>query len=159
MENKLIINNDDFVFKLVCKDKNKLTETIVFGDENNRLEVNVYNGSYQISSMECIYLDNIVVDKYYLPDYTQINGIKEFHDISCYYEEDSFRDFELNLNNNNQLDILLNENLDPTHYYVDGRIEYYYDDNMLLLYVKIKDLTPEEYNYFKNIHSSLNITK
>ena len=82
MENKLIINNDDYVFKLVCKDKNKLTETTVFGDENNRLEVNVYNGSYQISSMECIYLDNIAVDKYYLPDYTQINGIipykKEF---------------------------------------------------------------------------------
>ena len=145
MENKLIINNDDYVFKLVCKDKNKLTETIVFGDENNRLEVNVYNGSYQISSMECIYLDNIVVDKYYLPDYTQINGIKEFHDISCYYEEDSFRDFELNLNNN-QLDILLNEFLSNGNYLIivtsmdaHDRLEFILDELLYRFYEPIKE--------------------
>lgn len=44
----------------------------------------------------------------------------------------------------------------PSSYVKDGRVEYYSDENWNLMYIKVVDLTEEEYNYLKwycfNIH-------
>ena len=47
--------------------------------------------------------------------------------------------------------ILLGEYLEATRYYADGRVEYYYDEDMRLLYIKVKGLTTEEYQFFRNL--------
>ena len=153
-----IIDHSDYVFRIICGDQTRPTNTLVFGDSDNWLEVNTFNDSHEISSIDCMYTNNIVNEEYLLYDYTKIPDIKNYYSVCSYYEEDTAEDFTINLHKD-ELDIMLNRFLDPSYYYVDGRIQYYYDDDLLLLYIKVVDLTEEEYNYFYNLYLSESISK
>lgn len=159
MDNNFIIKDADCVFRIICNDKiDEPTETIVFGDDECRLEVTTFEGSNQIKSIECIYIDTIENERYYLRDYKEIDNIRKFPDISINYNEEDDNILILNLFEN-YLDIILNECLDATHCYIDDRVEYYYDENMRLLYIKVKNLTNEEYQYFQNLQHTSGILK
>lgn len=159
MDNNFIIKDDNCVFRIICDDKiDEPTKTIVFGDDESRLEVTTFEGTNQIKSIECIYIDTIENERYYLRDYKEIDNIRKFPDISINYNEEDDNTLILNLFEN-YLDIILNECLDATHCYIDGRVEYYYDENMSLLYIKVKDLTNEEYQYFQSLQRSAGISK
>ena len=144
------IKDPDCVFRIVCNTMDEPTDTTVFNDGYSRLDITTYEGSNLIHSIECIYVDDVEECKYYLRDYSEIEGIKRLPDLGYCYHEDDDRILILNLDGA-QLDIMLSECLKATYYYADGRVEYYYDEQMRLLYIKVKNLSAEEYRYFKRI--------
>ena len=147
-KNDPFIINDDCVFRIVCNTMDDPTQTTVYDDGEIRMEITTYEGSCLVKYIECIYADSVEIERFYLRDYTEIEGIRKFPDIS--YIDDEDRLVYLNLEEN-RLDILMSECLEATHYYADGRVEYYYDENVRLLYIKVKNLTDEEYRYFQSI--------
>ena len=46
-----------------------------------------------------------------------------------------------------EMDIVFSPKRDCTEYYKNDRVEFYFDDNQDLLYIRVRNLTPEEYNY------------
>ena len=144
------IIDDDCVFRIVCNTMAGPTDTMVYNDGEIHLEFSRYEGSNLVKYIECIYAECVEIEDYYLPDYTEIEDVRKVPDISLNDEDREGFLVYLNLMEN-QLDILINEYLLATCYYADGRVEYYYDDDLRLLYIKVKNLTPEEYQYFSNI--------
>lgn len=148
MDGNFTIKDDDCVFRIVCNTLDEPTETIVYDDGEIQVEITTYEGSCLVHSIECIYAESVEIERYYLRDYTEIEDIKKFPDISINTDADFYICFNLF---ESYLDIIMNECIEATHYYADGRLEYYYDENMTLLYIKVKDLTEEEYRYFRNL--------
>ncbi len=149
MEQNFTVKDDDCVFRILCNTMDEPTDTTVFDDGEIHIEVTTYEGSCLIQSITCIYAESVEIERYYLHDYTEIEEIKKLPDISFLYNED---DILLYLNLlETSLDIMLSECIEAAYYYADGRVEYYYDENMRLLYIKVKNLTAEEYQYFQNL--------
>lgn len=157
MDNKLIINND-YIFSILANNTGEDTRTIVFGDSNNRLELTIGLTSDLIQSIDCIYVENILNELMTLDDYRTNNDIREYKEVSSYYEQHEVSEFIVNFNKD-ELDIILSKKLQPALYYADGRVEYYYDDNLDLIYVKVIKLTEDELEYFNNLSSNLTISK
>lgn len=142
--------DDDCDFRIVCNTMDGPTDTMVYNDGEICLEISRYEGSNQVKYIKCIYAECVEIEEYHLPDYTEIEGVRKVPDISVRDEDREGFLVYLNLMEN-QLDILIHEYLFATHYYADGRVEYYFDDDLRLLYIKVKNLTAEEHRYFANI--------
>lgn len=158
MDNKLIINDSDCVFSVLGTKSGDATRTVVFGDDANRLELNITLKDNFISSIDCIYLKDIMNEKISLLDIRNTDTIGEFVEASSYYKQKDVSGFIVNFNRD-ELDIILSDSLTPTLYFADGRVEYYYDKNLDLIYIKIIDLSEDEYEYFKSLSETKKVGK
>lgn len=157
MKEKFIINGD-YIFSVQGNNNGEATRSVVFGDEDNRLEMSISQDSDIITSIDCVYVKNILNESIVLPDVRSDESIREYKEPSSYYNQKDVSGFVVNFNRD-ELDIILSESLKPMLFYIDDRIEYYYDENLDLIYIKVTNLTEEEYEYFKELKTSVNKTK
>lgn len=152
MSNNFLINSDDKIFKIQANDNDTYCSTYRYGDDSNCLEIVAADNTRYIQFINCMYLDKIHFEKLSLPGYTDLDGIELVDNPLLYHKsdvDDYVSNFEIILNNN-ELGIILMPDYDPCFYYIDGRVEYYYDDCMSLTYIKVVNLSEVECNYFKN---------
>lgn len=158
MNSKFNITNFDILFSIDTEYSGESLGCIKFGDKNNLLELSRYNDSNRISSIECIYANDILNENFILPDIRNTQNLKKAPFAVSYNKENGNNSFILNFNKN-ELDIIFNKDLQVYYYYISDRIEYYYDDDFNLLFIKVNNLSEEEYNYFLNMSKSSNIIK
>ena len=151
MDEKFKINTDDTIFTINANNIPLESSTYRYGNEDNSLEIVATNSSKCIQYIGCMYIDEVYSDSIILPGYKECEGIElaqyeyMFHTSD---RNDFVSDFTLNLNDR-ELDIVFSNNCYPCYYYLDDRLEYYFDEFKNLIYIKVVDLTEEEYNYFK----------
>ena len=158
MNSKLNITNFDILFSINTEYTGDTLGCIKFGDKNNLLELSRFNDSNRISSIECIYANDILNEYFILPDIRNTRNLKKAPFAVSYHKENDNNGFILNFNKN-ELDIIFNKDLQVCYYYISDRIEYYYDDDFNLLFIKVNNLSEDEYNYFRNMTKSSNIIK
>jgi hypothetical protein len=152
MKNDLIISEDK-IFRIEGVIPKNPTSYIAIGDDNNNLEITFDSSTLKIASIESSYVDNILNENLYLPSYKEDKRISRCVAPTFSYDEEFPPTYVLNYNRE-ELDILINDNLEPSYYYLDGRVEYYYDDEFNLTFVRVNSLKEEEYDFFEKIYSS-----
>ena len=110
-----------------------------------------YAGSY-LKTIDCPYSTNLVEMDMHLPnpEDLDIEETKYAHFLPPEGVEDNYcGDFQIAYTKN-EMDIILSSNMNPTSFCKNGRVEYYFNDEDELLYIRVKDLTPEEYEVLKS---------
>ena len=86
------------------------------------------------------------------PDIRNRDDLEPFHGAFLYgsFQKDDYHGFLLNLQSREkELDIVIEPQITTHYYYKEGRVEYYYSDDWELLYIKVVDLTDDEYTFLK----------
>ena len=118
-----------------------------FGSPNTLIEMTLDNFTNKIMEIECLYLGEVfhepaVKSPYFGSKPRLIGDVPE-----CYEDKTGYRlPCVVNLTRN-ELTLIFASNLEPKLYFADERAEYYYSDELDLLYIKVVDLTAEEYAF------------
>lgn len=94
----------------------------------------------------------ITIAPFYFPDIRDRDDLKPFDGavLLGHFGDDDYPGFLLILQSRKkELDIILDPQIAPHYYYTEGRVEYYYSDCWRLLYIKVVDLTDDEYAFLK----------
>lgn len=113
------------------------------------IETDLHTGS--IVRMNCE-VRTIMIAPFYLPDIRNRDDLKLFHGAFLFgsFHDDDYPGFLLNLQSRKkELDIIIDPKITTHYYYIEGRVEYYYSDCWELLYIKVVDLTDDEYRFLK----------
>jgi len=116
-----------------------------FGDEDTLVEIRESGGT--IMDIECIYLVPTLREaNLFLPDYRCDEELTETEDYLCPgYSWGSMQSCVVNVAGN-RMEIVFNTKIDKVcAYCLDGRVEYYCDDCGELVFIRVSDLTDEEY--------------
>lgn len=142
------INEHDCVFRIQTDSKcADYYSCFSFGNSDTLVEVTEEDGC--ILDIECIYLDRIYSAPAFLfPDIRSKPELKPtFYIWSPSGEEGIRMPCFLNVTCQ-EFDIVFSSQVGNVQtYYKDGRVEYYYGASLNLLYIKVVDLTEEEFNY------------
>ena len=114
------------------------------GDFNNILEIEYNPNDNSINSIYCPLCCDICEYDLKVPPYNDLKKIDK--NIITSTKQNYFRIFYTH----NNLDLFLESVPKIKSYYTNGRIDYFYDENMELCNIRIKDLTEEEYNVIHN---------
>ena len=88
MKNKFVIGNDK-VFRIEASTPKSLTSCIVIGDENNNLEIIMDSDTSCITSIESLYVDNILNENLYLPNFKEDKSIAKILYPNFSYDKDN----------------------------------------------------------------------
>lgn len=142
------INEHDCIFRI--ETDNKCVDyysCFHFGNSDTLVEVTEEDGS--ILDIECIYLDRICsAPAFPFPDIRSKPELNRTFYIWTPSGEEGIRmPCRLHLTRQ-EFDIAFSRQVSNVEsYYKDGRVEYYYGRSLNLLYIKVVDLTEEEFNY------------
>lgn len=151
MKDKFIVN-DDNVFRIDAGAPDGSTSTLVLGDNNSNLEITIDPFTSVISSIESVYAESIMNENLFLPSYKD-NDLEKRYFPSFYCEDEEKLSFVLNYNKD-EFVIILSDNLEPASYFEDGRVEYYYNADDVLIFIRVNSLTNEEFEFFEKNYSS-----
>lgn len=158
MKNNFLINHDDYAFRIYCNHVAEMSNCLTLRGDGNYLNICHDMITGNIVYIEGTVIENILNENFNLPDFRDIKNLELTTGAFSFYLKNEISSFMLNLDNN-ELNIILKNNINPKHYFVDGRVEYYYDSKFNLIYVKVVNLTEEEKKYFNCFISSNNMVK
>lgn len=118
-----------------------------FGDSDTLIEIRESCGD--IIDIECIYLEPTLHEpNLFLPNYRCDPDLEETEIFDCPdYEYEKRHLCVVNVVRD-RMEIIFGEGLDRIcRYHVEGRVEYYCDDNNQLVLLRVSDLTEEEFNF------------
>ena len=111
-------------------------------DDNIIMEILYDYGDYSIISVNCIlsvFMDNM---DYKLPDYDTLNKVDENKLIFERWQTDEY--FRV-IFNKKEANIVLGLPESISNYYTNGRVDFYFNNEMKLCDIRVRDLTYEEY--------------
>ena len=88
----------------------------------------------------------------HLPNFKEDKSIAKILYPNFSYDKDNPPTYILNYNRD-EVDIVISDNLDALYYCLDDRIEYYFDENFHLIFIRVNSITEEEYEFFKKMYS------
>lgn len=160
-----VTNCVDQIFKIKTKhldDGDERNERLCLRSEEGQLEISVNPNGY-IRYIEC-FLERTIDYEIFLdsdlPDCRTMDedDLPEYDIIGLSYEQHvdmRFKRYFFTLNFTKKNEFLIwiysirSMREIPSSYVKDGRVEYYYDENCNLMYIKVVDLTEQECNYLK----------
>lgn len=160
MDRKDIVTmTDDELITITNSTEYRKTEYFKYGNNyDSILEIYTDAQTGEIFSVICVSDSNLMEMMIDLPDVNELQQLSEVY----YYEEDnpqptetSYPPFQVTFTKDN-VTILLSTKDDVTKYYQKDRVCYYLDDNDTLLYIRINDLKPEEYERLKKQKKNTN---
>lgn len=120
-----------------------------FGDKiNNHLVIKIDRIFGTIISIICYEHNNLIEDSLNLPEPSEFDvGIG----VSYFPKKDleNCGDFQL-IFNEKELDIIIDQSEEIFECYKEERVEYYINENNSLAYIRIRNLTPEEYSILQS---------
>lgn len=158
MKNDLVIDDEYFAFRIYNNYKSSVKDSITLRDNGNILDICKDVNTGNIIYIEATIIESIYNDKIYLPDIRSDNDLILFPKAISNYNDERIPHFMINYDCD-ELSIIFSSNINPYYYYVDNRTEYYYDENLNLLYVKVINLTEEECKFLSSFNSSVSIFK
>ena len=145
------VNTDDRLFRIRPNTIPDGYGYSVYGlGESGRLEITLTAERYLVS-IDCYELEKIHELPIFLPGIQECaedgagpirggkpyeSGLDDDFSFECILNKDGFA-------------IVFSDDLEPCFYCKEGRVEYLYDEFMCLSYIKVVDLTDEEYAYLK----------
>jgi hypothetical protein len=144
---RFAVNENDCVFRIEAGRRNfgPWSGIACFGDSDTLIEIRESGGT--IIDIECIYLEPTLHEpNLFLPDYRNDSDLEETEYFYCPdYEYATRHPCVVNVVRD-RMEIILSENLDHTScYHVEGRVEYYCNDQQEVVFIRISDLTEQEY--------------
>ena len=120
-----------------------------FGDSNTLIEIRESGGT--IIDIECIYLEpKLHEPNLFLPDYRNDSALEETESFYCPGYQYEVRHLCLVNVVRDRMEIILGENVDDICcYHVEGRVEYYCNDQQEVVLIRITDLSEYEFNVLK----------
>ena len=125
---------------------------LTYGGPNTCIEFRVDNDTANIFDIQCIYLGDILQETFFrIPDIRSNPELEKMKYPKCYESDDEHKlPCIVNVTRDEMQLIFRGNSFDVYYYYADGRVEFYYDEDMKLLHIKVTDLTEEEYNFLKS---------
>lgn len=150
---RFAVNQDDRIFRIEGERTCAPSYSIYSNGEGDSIEVTYVLNHRYIESMDCFGLERI----YELPisppnseecretgaepvDSAHWYGNEEEFSCVCTLSKDEFTII---------VDPDAEDLMDPCFYHKDGRVEYMYNDFQQLMYIKVVDLTDDEYRFLK----------
>ncbi len=148
------IQTEGRAFYIFTCDRPEWSYTFHYGNPLRNLEIVVSTESSRILYLESMYFDRVYEDLAVPPGPEDLEMYRSGRVLFKldFPANDHVSNFFLNLHGD-VLDILLCDdpgNLVPDLFCQDGRVEYYYDADDVLIYIRIRDLSPEEIAYFRS---------
>lgn len=144
---RFAVNEDDCVFRIVTGRHSEYGSSGIacFGDENTLIEIRESGGT--IIDIECIYLEPTLHEpNLFLPDYRSDPELQETESFYCPDYEYEKRQLCLVNVVRDRMEIVLSEKLESVcRYRVEGRVEYYCDEEGDVVVIRVSDLTEEEF--------------
>ncbi|MBQ6799363.1 MAG: hypothetical protein IJP11_09015 [Oscillospiraceae bacterium] len=144
------VDVNDLVFRIEADEPAGSTSTTTLGDDDTCIEIQISPFTTVISNIECVYLGKVFSEpNLWLPDIRSNPDLEMRHFPSCGNDCGYGERLPCLVNVvRNELDIVLKGSVDEVcSYHKDGRVEYYYSEDDDLLYIKVRDLTDEEYEF------------
>ena len=142
------VNDNDCVFRIETglHSINGTSSIACFGNNGTLIEIRESGGT--IIDIECIYLKSTLHEpNLFLPDYRNHSELAE---TACFYCPDyQYAVRHLCLVNvvQDKMEIILSENLDDVCcYHVEGRVEYYCNNQQEVVFIRIVDLSEYEFS-------------
>ena len=145
--NKDILFGGSSVFLIINEYKDYSSTLVRYGDKNSILEIEVYDFLGRIKTIDCAYVDDLTESVINFPENNNLKLINQSMFIES-VKSTKYKPFKINFNRN-EMDIIISKNTNIQSYYKNSRIEYYYDENEYLCYIRVKDLTLDEYKFLK----------
>ena len=145
---RFAVNENDCVFRIETHRLGLWDSGIAcFGDSNTLIEIRESGGT--IIDIECIYLEPTLHEpNLFLPDYRNDPDLQETEYFYCpeyEYEYETRHPCVVNVVRD-KMEIIFSESLDNICYYhVEGRVEYYCDNENDIVMMRVSDLTEDEY--------------
>jgi len=143
------VDVDDLLFKIETNQPaGGSTSTTTLGDADTCIEIQICPFTTIISNIECVYLGEVFSEpNLRLPDIRSHPDLEKEYFPSC-GNDCGFGERLPCLVNvvRSELDIVLKGSVNDVHsYYKEDRVEYYYNTDGDLLYIKVLDLTEREF--------------
>ncbi len=144
---RFAVNENDCVFRIETGRRCGVWGSGIacFGDSDTLIEIRESGGT--IIDIECIYLEPTLHESnLFLPDYRSDPNLEEAEYFYCPdYEYETRHPCVVNVVRD-RMEIILSENLDNISYYhVEGRVEYYCNDQQEVVFIRISDLSESEF--------------
>jgi len=148
---RFAVNENDCVFRIERGQRGIVGYNGIgcFGNIDTLIEIRESGG--EIINIECIYLEATLHEpSLFLPDYRYDPELEETKFFYCPdYEYEKRHPCVVNVVQD-RMEIIFGENLDDISFYrVEGRVEYYCNDQFDVVLIRIADLTEEEYNILR----------
>ena len=139
------VNYADCVFRIETGHPCSGYYCLSYGNSDTQIEMTIEPDRYRIITIECIYLGEVLHEpRLKLPDRRSNPNLSSFYKAVCY---DDFSRFKhpcaVNLIED-ELCLIFSSTCEPAIYSVHDRVEYYYNKEFDLIYIKVVDLTPDE---------------
>ena len=144
------VDVNDLVFRIEADEPAGSTSTTTLGDDDTCIEIQISSFTTVISNIECVYLGKVFSEpNLWLPDIRSNPDLEMRYFPSCGNDCGYGERLPCLVNVvRNELDIVLKGSVDEVcSYHKDDRVEYYYSEDGDLLYIKVRDLTDEEYEF------------
>ena len=142
------VKDQDCVFRIVTGREYGRSRCLPFGNPDTLIEMTLDRDTDKIIDIECIYLGGVFHEPALkLPDRRSNPEVRAYHTACCYEDTPRSRlPCMVNLTRD-ELTLIFSSDPEAKLCVADERVEYYYSDKFDLLYIKVVDLTAEEYAF------------
>lgn len=140
------VKDPDFVFRIKRDIAYGRSRCLRFGNPHTLIEMTLDWDTDKIVEIECLYLGGVFHEPALkLPDRRSNPEIRAYHTACCYEDTPKSRlPCMVNLTRD-ELALIFSSNCEPKFCVADERVEYYYSGEFDLLYIKVVDLTDDEF--------------
>lgn len=150
-KDKAIVKFDsgDDLFVIENEKSNEKMATASFGVmESGALDIDYSVIGGFIKRINCVFSNKIYERDLNIVEPENIEQMR----TAFYYEDEEpdrrTKDFEIDFNSK-EMDIVFSLISTPKYFYRNDRFEVYYNENRDIIYIKVKNLTPEEYEFLR----------
>ena len=142
------VHDADCVFRIETVRKCGRYRCLPFGNSDTLIEMTLDRDHDWIIEIECFYLGGVFREPALKPPDRRSNPeLREYHTAVCYEDPTKTRlPCMVNLTRD-ELALIFFSKCEPKFYVVHDRVEYYYSSEFDLLYIKVVDLTAEEFAF------------
>ena len=142
------VNYADCVFRIETGYECSGYFCLSYGNSDTLIEMTVEPSSARIIAIECIYLGEVLHEpRLKLPDHRSNPNLRSYNEAVC-YDDFSRSTYPCVVNLiGDELSLIFSSTCEPMFYYVHDRVEYYYNKDFDLVYIKVVDLTAGELAY------------
>ena len=142
------VNDADCFFRIETGYECKGYFCLSYGDSDTLIEMTIEHSSARIITIECIYLGEVLHEpRLKLPDFRSNPNLISYNEAVC-YDDFSRSQYPCMVNLiDDELNLIFSGTCEPKFYYVHDRVEYYYNKEFDLAYIKVGDLTADELAY------------
>ena len=142
------VNDADCVFRIETGYECSGYLCLSYGNSDTLIEMTTESSSARIIAIECIYLGEVLHEpRLKLPDCRSNPNLNSYYEAVCYDDRSHSRyPCVVNLIGD-ELTLIFSGTCEPSIYHVHDRVEYYYNKEFDLVYIKVVDLTADELAY------------